>query len=286
MATQSSTTAVSHSSTANFRIWGGELSGMLTSAGLPKSGDTGQANWTTANRPAANGSVYEIRYLNDSLHATNPLYFKIEYGTNDSAGNPCIWVTCGSSTNGAGTITGTTYFSRVKLFADAACGGGTYFTGVCVRSGYFAMVWKRGAMTDVTPFFAVCRSCDDSGDPTATGAVFYYSENNTGYRYTYTTASNLDYFGYCLFPGGLSVTLVDGSPQVMRHWMAQPQIRCVPFMVSFIDGEIGDMSTFTATPVGATSRTYLALGGTKGPTYCGMGASSSLISARFAMQWE
>lgn len=289
MTTQSSTTAIAHTTDADFRAWGGELSAMLTAAGLPLAGDTGQANWATATIPTTNGSVYEIRYLNDSLHATKPIYFKIEYGTTSTSGRPNIWITAGSGTNGAGTITGTTYFARLSITTNgAAPGGSTYFTGVCVLPGYFAFTWKRGYTTSsYGTFFAACRSCDDAGDITATGFVFYATSNGSSpcMRWTYVTASNADSYGYALFPGGQTVTLVSGSPQVMRHWMMQPQIRCVPFLVSFVNSEIGDLSTFTATPVGDTSRTFLALS-TDCPSSCGIGATGAMTTARIGMQWE
>lgn len=290
MTTSSNTTTVLHTTDAEFRTWLTEFSGMLTAAGFPKSADTGQVNTATVTLGSTNTYAgYEIRYLNDSLHATKPIYVKIEYGTQANAGRPMIRISAASSTNGAGTLSGTTYLSIQVLLQNAPLStAATWFSGACALEGYAAFVFKRGFYSYGSAFFAVCRTADSSGTPTATGFSFYYSVLNNVYRSTYVSSALLDQTGFCLFPGADTITLVSGSPQVMRHFQYTPQIQCVPHLLSYINTEIGDMSTFTATPVGATQRTYLALGGTVGPTSAGQcgGASTILTTARLAIQWE
>lgn len=287
MAKDQSTTVVAHTDDTTFRAWVSELSGLLNSVGLTVAGDTGQINLATATRPSANtAGGYQIRYLNDSLHATKPLYFKFEFGTAGSAGTPAIWVTAGSGTNGAGTITGT-YFARALITPNSAPGAATYFTGVCVLPGYFGMVWKRGLVSGHTPNFFAMRTCDSSGTISSVGFNFYYYANvNATSRITYTTSSSADQSSYATYPSAAASTLVGGQPQVFRHSAAQPEVLCVPFMLSFLDGEIGDLSTFTATPIGSTSRTYLALAGSSGPTNCGMAPGGAWSNGRLAFQWE
>lgn len=287
MTTSSNTTGILHTSDAEFRTWLAEFSGMLDSAGFTKSADTGQINTGSATLPSTSTyGGYEIRYLNDSLHATKPLYCKIEYGTLTSTGRPAIRVSCASATNGAGTLSGTTYMTAVVLTPDAALvSPATFFSGAVTAAGYAAFVFKRGYTSGVSPFFAVCRTTDSSGAPTSAGFSFYTSSSGL-LRTSYVSAIRNDSSGYCLFPGADTITLVGGAPQVMRHFQYTPQIQCVPFLLSFISSEIGDLSTFTATPVGATQRTYMALGGTNGPLSCGLSVSGALATARLAMQWE
>lgn len=287
MTTSSNTTGILHTSDAEFRTWLAEFSGMLDSAGFTKSADTGQINTGSATLPSTNTyGGYEIRYLDDSLHATKPLYCKIEYGTQSSSGRPMIRVSCASGTNGSGTLSGTTYMAAVVIIPNSPlAAAGTFFSGAVTRSGYAAFVFKRGYISAVSVFFSVCRTCDSAGAPTTAGFTFYTS-SSTLTRTSYVSAATTDGAGFCLFPGPDTTTLVGGAPQVMRHFQYTPQIQCVPFMLSFISSEIGDLSTFTATPVGATQRTYMALGGTNGPLSCGLSVSGALATARLAMQWE
>jgi hypothetical protein len=57
----------------------------------------------------------------------------------------------------------------------------------------------------------------------------------------------------------------------------------VPFFLNFMTAEIGDESTFSATPIGVTSRTYLALGGTGAPSGSGNTGSGT---PKLAMQYD
>lgn len=288
MAKSQTTTTIAHSDDTTFRAWITELSGQLDAAGLATAGDTGQINLATATRPGTMAAAgYQIRYLNDSLHGSKPLYFKFEFGTAGSANTPAIWITAGSGTNGAGTITGTTYFARALVTPNTAPGAATYFTGVCVLPGYFGMVWKRGLVSGNCPNFHAMRTCDSSGTISSVGFNFYYYANvNATSRITYTTASSADQSSYATYPSAATSTLVGGQPQVFRHFAAQPEVLCVPFMLSFLDGEIGDLSTFTATPVGSAARTYLALAGSSGPINCGMAPGGAWSNGRLAIPWE
>ena len=288
MAKSQTTTGIAHSDDATFRTWITELSGQLDDVGLTVAADTGQINLATATRPGTNTAAgYQIRYLNDSLHGSKPLYLKIELGTGSAASYPAIWITAGSGTNGAGTITGTTYFARTQITPNFTVGAATYFSGACVLPGYFGLVWKRNYVTNNTPHFFVMRTCDESGAITSVGFHFYYMiGGGWSNRTTYTTSSSADQTAYAFYPSVFTATLVSGQPQVYRHFGAQPQVRCVPFMLSFLDGEIGDLSTFTATPVGSTSRTYLALAGGVGPTNFGIAPGGAWANGRMAFQWE
>ena len=287
MAKDQSTTGIAHSNNTTFRAWITELSGQLDAVGLTVAADTGQINLATATRPGIDTAAgYQIRYLNDSLHGSKPLYLKIEFGTYGT-NQPSIWITAASGTDGAGTLTGTEYFPRTKITPDGVPGAATYFSGVCVLPGFFGMVFKRNYVANQTPHFFAMRTCDDAGDISAAGFHFYYLYLGIlCYRYTYITSLIDDQAGYSLYPSADTSTLVSGQPQVFRHFGSQPQVRCVPFMLSFLNGEIGDLSTFTATPVGATSRTYLALAGTQGPANAGLWTNGPWANGRLAFQWE
>lgn len=286
MTTSSNNTGLAHSTDTDFRTWGAELSAMLTSAGFPKSANTGQIDWGTATIPGTNTYAgYEIRYLNDSLHGSKPLYVKIEFGTGSSSGRPQIRVSAASGTNGAGTLNGTAYLAAQAICPATGPGASSYYSAACAVSGAAWFTWKRGYSSGAATLFAVFRTCDASGAPTTTGFHFYYTSSNYLYRYSYVLASTNDASAYALFPGAFSNTITSAGYQVMRHFGFTPDIRCVPYILSFYNGEVADQTPFTATPV-STQRTYLPLDGSSGPSGCGYGAAGVLATARCALIWE
>jgi hypothetical protein len=92
---------------AEFRAWAqGIHDGLASFADLTQTADTGQINIATANRPAANGVAgYEVWRFNDAMQATMPVFFKLEYGIDNSPTLPQLIITIGKGSNGAGTIT-------------------------------------------------------------------------------------------------------------------------------------------------------------------------------------
>lgn len=282
MAIQTYTTLIAHDSDAAFRAWGLELSAELTAVGLPKSADTGQINWATVSRPGSAYSFagYEIRYLNDSLHATKPCYIKFEFGNNYTTAVPAVKITCGSGTNGAGTITGVMFTALVvstdNLLTDVVTARATY---ICTKDGYFGISFKQKAMLSNTGmfFFAVERSIDASGTPNDAAFYFYYStaSGNIVYRKTYIGSEVSDVQSVVLIPGGATSSAVGADVQAFVHYGFQPTVRQVPDLLSYFPSEIGAETTFTATPIGVTARTYLALG-----------APYTINSASIAMRYE
>jgi hypothetical protein len=108
---------------ATFRTWGGGISAQLAAVGLVQAADTGQINWATVARPAANGFAgYEIWRFSDSLQATFPVFIKLEYGTGSLADRPSLRVQTGSGTNGAGTLTGQVGIQRTPTAASKTAG--------------------------------------------------------------------------------------------------------------------------------------------------------------------
>jgi hypothetical protein len=95
-------------SDAIFRTWGSAVSALIQAAGLTKTSDTGQVNWTTVTRAAGGtASGYEMYRFPDAdpLQASRPVFIKIEYGIYQSNSSwPELWVSVGNATNGAGTL--------------------------------------------------------------------------------------------------------------------------------------------------------------------------------------
>lgn len=287
MTTATSTSVISHANTTQFRAWGLELSNMLTTIGFIKSADTGQINWGTVTRPAVGVSGgYEIRYMNDSLHGTAPIYVKLEYGTDAvNAAYPAMWITIGTGSSGAGAITGT-------VIAREQFQGGAYpldsivaakASYACMSNGCVWFAFKTKNRNTSFPAFVMSieRTKDNAGASTGDGFVFhrgaYLYGNASSFSavyifatgYTITSAGYLEFGGgsggYAFMPYGIgaSGTIVGGVPgnmQLARHYLATPEIRPLLCTVSQSVGDaITEGTTFTATVLGVTSHTYMSL---------------------------
>lgn len=289
MTTATSTAILLHTTDAQFRAWGSAFSAILAASGLVQTADTGQINWATVTLPATSVvGGYEIWRFNDTLQGTTPIFIKIEYATASNPGRPAAWFTVASGSNGSGTLTGTTYSARNTFSTNTTTSGSTYPLFACHTEGFFGVsAFRRWASGSYSFTFFVCRTCDTSGTLTSTGVVTY---NGAGALLRvvyvggtlYAAASS----GYCMIPGS-QVTTLDGSGnvQLFRHFMMQPDLVCVPQLLSFYGGEISTETTFTATPVGVTAHTYLALSDGGGPTSCADGGATP-ASNRVAMLWE
>jgi hypothetical protein len=282
MATQSYSTAISHSNTTNFRVWGLELSNALEAVGLIKTTDTGQINWASANKPAINASAgYEIRILNDSLHASAPIYVKIEYGTGSVSTYPVLWFTVGTGSNGSGTITDIFFTRAVQYNGNYIALDSTVAakqTYISMVDGFFGLLFKAENCATLYPVagFIIHRTQDSSGTPTAEGVVIYspnvaYNPEHLMFNfstlYTYFVQNTSLYGGSfgATMPGDLLVvgTINAGVPgdyQLARHYCAMPLIQPLGLIVSASNGDTIVLGTqFTATVLG-TSRNYISLG--------------------------
>lgn len=287
MTTASTTSVLSHTSDATFRAWGLSISDLMTAAGFIKSADTGQIDWATVARPGVSTYAgYEIRYLNDSLHGSKPIYVKLEFGTASSATYPAIRATCASGTNGAGTLSGTTYFTVLGLSVVSGPAGTTVPSFVCATEGFVGIAAFRRGWTNYSFTFMIARTTDAAGTPTTEGFIFYTSASGALVRYMYYNGTqSAAASDYCLIPGAVVSTLISGNPQVFRHYAMLPDIRCTPAVVSFYGSEITTETTFTVRPIGVTDRTYLALSDAGGPNSCALGGASPSAN-RLGMLWE
>jgi hypothetical protein len=286
MATSAWTTGALHDSDANFRIWGKELSDKLQAmSGLTKTADTGQIDWTTVTRPGVSTDAgYEVYYLNDSLHATAPIYIKFYYGTHGGTTQPRIKVEVGTGTNGAGTLTGIT--ATARIINAAAAGSATSFNSyLCVTTGFIGLVWKGAASFDGG--FYVCRSCTTAGAADAKAAQFaaYQSSGSASaqtLRFEATaaaiaadTAGNLS-----VVPGNPTSSLVGADYQAYLVWMNAPDVRPVFGACVVIVSEFPRGTSFNATLIGSSPRTYLSAGDSFG------NVANSTINFGLAIRWE
>ena len=120
-------------SNADFQAWVQGLHAQFAAVGLVQTGDTGQINPATVATPAGGATAgYEIWRFNDALQATAPFFIKVEYGGNGAQGATGIgmFVTVGTATNGAGTLTGTVGVRRNLYYS----GGSSTTVGMVLAS--------------------------------------------------------------------------------------------------------------------------------------------------------
>lgn len=295
MATSSWSSGNAHTTDADFRAWGSELSTKLQSMSLlTKTTDTGQVNWATVTRPAVNtDGGYEVYYLNDSLHASAPIYFKLYYGTADTAVRPRIRIEVGTGSNGSGTLTGTGSGVISTCTRGGSDGSSTAQPSyLCVAQGFVGLCWK----TATPAFFSITRTCDSSGTLSADGAHLISRGSATAgsptqlaarsFRYTATAAaypSGAMESSYGVFTPYNSITSAWPSGENMSWvcWGCFPDMRPLPHLVGFVTADVASGATFTATPVGSSARTFLTL-----PTANTQYPTPGTTAWSLAMLWE
>lgn len=274
MATQTWSTIIDHNSDASFRVWGLETQTKFLAVGLTQTADTGQVNWASVTRPAVNLSpAYEIYRFNDPMQATAPVFIRFEYGTALVANYPGMWVSVGTGTNGAGTLTGVilarTMFS-VNISGQAPSSIVNYVSQLCLLDGYLMFIWKRAARSSPNAygFLSISRTADAAGVVDGRGLCIYrhYPTANTvgplvtSYGYAKAAAIVTDTEQFSAVPFDLTATLIGGvTPQVFKNYIQVPLVLTHPFHLTYINLEMPEYSTFQANVVGVT-RTFQCLG--------------------------
>jgi hypothetical protein len=176
MATKTDSTIIGANDTdAHFRAWAQFIHDVfaLTSCWV-QTGDTGQVNLATVTKPgAANTSQgYEIWRMNDSLQSTKPVFLKLEYGSGGATNTPAIWLTIGTGSDGAGTITGT-LFARTQ---NPATTSNTSTPNKCFGSASTNRI-TVAMFLDVASlpiWFAIERTKDSTGADTSVGLILAF----------------------------------------------------------------------------------------------------------------
>ena len=170
---------------ADFRAWATAIHNQLIAVGLVQTPDTGQINLTTVTMPSSTGVFqgYEVFRFNDTLQATLPIFVKIEYGSSNVVGgstNPALAMTVGTSTNGAGTITGQASARRIAQTQAAKSAGVVLPSYACGDGSGFALFTNFDiATTSFCYDLVVERSRDGSGNATADAIYVHWGSGTT-----------------------------------------------------------------------------------------------------------
>lgn len=158
------------STDADFRAWGSGISSLIAATGMVQTADTGQINWTTVLKPAAinTSQGYEIWRFADTLQATKPWFLKLEYGSAGVVDRPGIWVTVGTATNGAGTITTQTSVRRQAGASVSKVAGNLLPSYVSGSTDRLMLLLNHDAALATTPMWMVFDRTRD-GSATTTG---------------------------------------------------------------------------------------------------------------------
>jgi hypothetical protein len=280
---------------ADFRLWGSTINTALAALGLVQTADTGQINWTTVLKPAS-GNVYqgyEIWRFADSLQATVPIFFKLEYGSGGSTTNPGMALTVGSSSNGTGTITGQVATRQVFSASGSTSVGSVAPTLISGSSSEFYLAANLNFTVATLGFFAsVARLKDATAADTGDGAVMVIIPSSAPFVHQYIPPSGA-------VPTA-SVTLPVIAPYFNTRSSAGAAATICP-MVEPIAGawryskigiiyyaDVGSGGTVTLTMFGGTHTLFVLGFSCNGgsPSYVAQAGTSGSGSAGLVFPWE
>lgn len=141
--------------------------------------------------------------------------------------------------------------------------------------------------------FAVVRTHDASGAPTATGAIVYWGATSMAslltisqsLRFAASAAAYAQSDMYSIVPGQVTSSVVGADPQVFAHFGISPDVWTVPTMATVLLSEVPQFSSFPVAMVGSTSRTLLSMGALMKPVLTAIGPGASTTYG-FAMLYE
>lgn len=279
--------------TTSFRAWIADMVTMLESSGWAQATDTEQLDETTVTYPGTVNTVAgsQIWYLNDSLHATYPLYMKLTWGRGSTGNRISLTAQFGYATNGSGSLTGWT--SSVLSFAVGSATGDSTSnaTGQNIASGGEGYAWfingrNAWAGTSNNIFLSVSREFDsDTGEVKNNGnwaAEYLLSGSYQGLTMSVNREAALVFSGSinCVPPFD---TILSGSAtetELWRHLAKFPNVSPIGTAFTYFIGDIQEGSSFDADVNGAV-RTYLPVG-----LALASNSSSNRSSHMYALLWE
>lgn len=277
MATTTTSTLASYfTNDTQFRANSG-IATAIQAVNIIKTSDTGQINWGTVTKPSASytSAGYEIFRFNDSLQSTFPVYIRFDYSTSIGANYFGIYITVGTGTNGAGTLTGNV---STTMLVGASNGSDTSYP--TNRASYFSGDTNRLCMAlypnaaDPTYnwiVFSIERTHDTSGADTGDGAHIFSSSNLAGgptaacqYLPLGTTTAYLPSMisggWYCSAPltgtGALSPDIYTYPIKNYAPYETLPIFN----LVHYLGTDITASTTVSITGYDGTSRSYYATG--------------------------
>jgi hypothetical protein len=186
--------------------------------------------------------------MNDALQATAPCFLKLEFGCGGATSYVSIWVTLGTGTNGAGTLTGVVG-TRVQIYGNSNSASLFNSKFSIANNRLMTYMWPTAAA--LYWFLAIERTHDASGADNAIGIMMFISSQYGSGTQTilYSGAPTVFYSAYwnVVMPPGYT-TAAYGSDVFLfpvRSWAQGETSPSNQFMVYFTS----DLTQNNVTPV-------------------------------------
>lgn len=232
---------------------------------------------------------HEIRYLDDGLHTSAPIYLKLQYGRGGIPSSPLIGVTAGTGYDASGNLTGVFlpltqfYLGNINVnnFTNLKCYS-------CQIEGCSWLVFGEGLAQNKNPAsnstqgftIGVFRTTDATGQPTADGAAIYlvkanargFNANTRSFKANWISADSSgssDSVGnngsYAPRVLGLTESVTgDLKKQVIPHILPFPELQVMTQICSLLPGDnIASGTQFNAAIKGVEERNYIAVHGAR-----------------------
>jgi hypothetical protein len=205
---------------AFFRTWIQFIHDTLV-LGWVQTGDTGQLNIATASKPtAANQKVgYLVYRMDDALQATAPVFMRLDFGSAGFGANYAgVWITIGTGSDGAGTITTIRYNGGASAASQVQISGivnsGVHNSYGSAASNRFSFGMFITTNSSRIMLFTLERSKDVNGADTSEGVFLTYGQG------TYLRYNNFIVLGSATQPPqevGLAYILSNQNPSIFRN---------------------------------------------------------------------
>ena len=253
--------------TATLTAVSGGASGTVTVATSTQVNEThaGSGTTTASTLPGTSAYIYEIWAPGDALQTGGTAYyFRIDYGTGGSANVPSFKVNLGTSTNGAGTLSGITLTS----ITSGTVGQSTTqfecdFSGDTGRLDF--ILWRTHTTGTSRFLFAIERTLNVDGTPSSDGVTIFYGNSGSN-----ATKQQTLLFGigaatqYSRTPFIINGQSTSSTDPLNNNTPISPVFPCYgkfgnpqTVFAAINGGDIGDGCLFTTTLYGST-RTYMA----------------------------
>lgn len=323
MTTLAPSNILAQDTNAHFQAWVTEVvNALFTSLGVTQTSDTGQINPATATIPSINTAAgYVIGRFNDTLQATAPVFFKLEFGAGAAVGDPQMWITVGTGSNGSGTITnggGAAVGTRMAVLngTNAPFSLTTAFTSRYVylgttQCGLLAVMFKYGGQpggsinANLGSFF-IFRTSDSSGNASA-AAICVIASSSTGTGTGGTDVSGFAQFlsfansaaipatpalGWESIPNttanfilGLTTTLESSTAFVAPVYTYDPVIRYSAYLATALIADFAVAATSSFAIVGSTPMTMISAGMPFGGAN-GFNNASNFTTRSLVVPWQ
>lgn len=159
--------------------------------------------------------------MGDALQATAPKFLKLEYGTSTALTSPSLWVTTGTTHDGAGNLGGNGLGRYQLNVVSQAASYNCHYSG---SSSRFCCMYAQSMTASASQFgFSIERSHDGAGADTAGGCLVLLYEINAAYsHYAPTTGllpSEYAAWNACVPPAGTGALDADTYLFPVRSWM-------------------------------------------------------------------